>query len=369
MKKQLPSVSKPFGLQPAMAASLITSGLIVLITVTLAVEFLLACITLQPSLAAWCFAYLCFSTWALGGIVIESVLAFQLMRFLHARNYAAMEMIYARAAARWQALPLRKGGRFGLVCSNMALMQIMQGKYDDAEPNLRQAIMLIEKDRRFRNHYVLAVPILNLASVFAARVQYEEAEELAKRALEIAEKGKAKNISIAAFPLSLLGRVYLKQKRLDEAETCLTQAQNLLLNVNAPFLVLRESIESGKISCLLGLAILRGEQSRRKDCIELSIALGDTLAQDNRSLSVSEVEGIAELAKILMGYDEQKLAEHLLEHAYAVASHQSDHPNTSLLQTVYSDLLNATGRALEIPDMRRWVRPVLMDIPLISKHD
>jgi tetratricopeptide (TPR) repeat protein len=356
-------------MQPALVASLATSVIVVLIAVALAVEGLLACVTVQPSLAVWCFAYLCFMTWSLGGMVIESLLALQLMKFLHSRNYAAMEMVYARTAARWRALPLRKGGRFGLICSNMGLMQILQGKYDDAEPNLREAIKLIETDRRLRNHYVLSVPMLNLAGVFAAREQYEEAEELAKKSLAIAEKGRSKNISMAAFPLGLLGRIYLKQKRLDEAETCLTQAQNLLLHANAPFLLLRESIETGKVSCLLGLAILRGEQNRARDCVELSISLSDTLAQNNQSLTVNEVEGIAELAAFLITYNEQKLAEHLIEHAYSVASHQSDHPDTPLLQTVYSDMLSATGRAHEIPDMRRWVRPVLMDIPLISKQD
>jgi tetratricopeptide (TPR) repeat protein len=369
MNKQLPAVWKSSGMQPALVLSRVFSFVLVLLVVVLAVEAIIGCFFLQPSIVVCNVILVLYLTWAYGGTVIDNALSFKLIQHLQARNYAAMEMAYKRAAKLWRALHFREGRQFGLVCSNMALMQMLQGKYDDAEPNLRQAIKLIESDKRLRNHYIFSIPLTNLAAVCASRKDYAESETLAKKALTVAESGNSNKTSAAAFPLIVLGEVYLEQGRLDDAEKCLSRANDLLVSAEPPFLILRESVESSKVSCQVGLAILRGAQERMKDCVELTANLVDYLSQDNRFLAIHAIKGISELAETLIVHNQPKLAESLMEHAYAVAVHQPDHPDAALLQITYAKLLSTTDRAQEIPDMRRWVRPVLMDIPMIGQRD
>ena len=57
-----------------------------------------------------------------------------------------------------------------------------QGKYEQAEPVLREAVRLVEQDRRLKHSYLMAIALNNLAAVLCHAKKFEESEALSKRA-------------------------------------------------------------------------------------------------------------------------------------------------------------------------------------------
>ncbi len=353
-------------MQPVMLRALTYSIVMVLLVIWLSFQAI-QLLSLGSYWLAIAYSTLAFWTfWSFGSIPIETAVAFRIKDLERTNDYAAAELFCVRAALLWQALHLPRDGRYGLFCSNIALTQGFQGKYESAEFHLREAVRLVEQHPALSRHELFAVPINNLALVCAIRGKYTEAEHLAKKALEISLTGKAGESSGAALPLFTLSLTALKLERLEEAEEYLFRAENLLSRLPAPYYMLRQSVDNAQVSCQLALALLRAKQDRMDDSVALAKNIVEGFQHNQLELSTNHVQIVAELAEILMIRNEPTLAEYLLERAYAVVIHQSNHPDALLLQNVYSKLLTMTNRAIEIPDMQRWVRPVLIEDPLLG---
>jgi tetratricopeptide (TPR) repeat protein len=297
--------------------------------------------------------------WAFTGVVFETFLVFRLIVLMRKHNYFAAERLYVTLIKIWRALPVRKGGRLGLAYSNLGLTRLLQGKFDAAELPLRESLLWLERDRRLRNHYSVAIAINNLAVVLVNAGELEEAEKLAKRALAI-HQDKTKSTSGAAFPLITLAAIYLRQERQELAQQHLEKAQFLLDYNKKPFLILDDSIEYARVACSLNFALLRCGQGRIAEAREHCEELLD--ARRSQCLRSSSLETIAKVAKLLVENNEPDLAERLLERGYEIGSGHPDHQHTTALLDTYADLLTSTGRTNEISDLRRWIRPLMLTV-------
>lgn len=345
------------GIPPALMLSCFVSCYVIGLWVYAAALLARALMTFDPLLGIHSTIILLILTWGFGGIVMESYLAVRLVKEMRRHNYFAVEKSYARAIRLWTSLPIRRAGRLGLAYSNLALMRLLQGKFDQAEQPLRESVRLLESDERLSKHYSMAIAVNNLAVVLVHCGELDEAEKLSKRALSIYQE-KTKSTSGAAFPLINLAAICLRQKRLEQAEQHLDRAQFLLDYNKKPFLILKDSISHAKTACQLNIAYLRCEQGRIPEARDICEDLLNS--EHAEHLRTSSLETIARICQHLIDNDEFGLAERILEHAYAIGRSQPDHAHTALLLDAYASLLSRTGRTDEVQDMRRWIRPVLL---------
>jgi hypothetical protein len=85
------------------------------------------------------------------------------------------------------------------------------------------------------------------------------------------------------------------------------------------------------------------------------------IATANESPSAVDVNSgftLAKLAQCYIGEGHLDAAERILELAYCNCRKFPLHPDSDRVQSVYAQLLEATDRHDEIPDMRKWIRPV-----------
>ena len=320
----------------------------------------LLCSTLlawQIPLAFCCAAVLLLSFWSFAGLIIETGLIVSLVRHSRIENYFAAEREYIRFTQLWRALPIRQGGRLGLTYSNLSLVLMSQGKYEQAEPVLREAVRLVEQDRRLKHSYLMAIALNNLAAVLCHAKKFEESETLSKRALFIFEQ-KSGSTCGSAFALLNLGSICVQTDRFAESEQHLERARLFLENTRKPFLVMPSSVEQAKVSVVLSYALLRCEQGRMDEARSLCDTL---LAEKNsRYLRSTALEKMSLISRRLIDAGDKATAEKVLEHAYMIGQKQPQHLHTEEMLDTYALLLTQTNRADEIADMRRWIRPVML---------
>ncbi len=98
-----------------------------------------------------------------------------------------------------------------------------QGKYADAEKVAQRALNVAEKTFP-TNHPTVAIALNNLAFLYEAQGKYAEAEPLYKRALAILEKALGKNHPNVANSLGGLAGLYSDQGKYSEAEPLFKRA-------------------------------------------------------------------------------------------------------------------------------------------------
>src|SRR5215813_8684048 len=109
-----------------------------------------------------------------------------------------------------------------------------EGRYSDAERELRLALELFVKDA---NDFEVAQTLGDLSGVFAARARYSEAEQLLSRAVSMIETmphGLQAHASETSRLLDNLAAVYQLTGRLQLAESTFNRALRLL-EESAPF--------------------------------------------------------------------------------------------------------------------------------------
>ena len=363
---------------------------IVLLSGCLVVQIVTSLLALQFIMSFYYLCLLALVAWGFTGIVIQTGLTIDLLRSIRKQDYFTAERKYLRFIRLWTLLPIRKGGQLGLAYSNLAYVRIEQGKYEEAEPVLREAVKLFETDRRLSRNYVMPIIINNLAVVLASTKQYPEAEQLSKRALSIFEARSPGTCAPAFALLNLgviclwqhmlmeanpayraeminLGAVCLGQNRIDEADRYLDRAKLLLETAKKPLAIIPQSFEFAYSTCLLNFALLRFAQGRSDDALYYCKQL---MAPDKVCfLTVNSLEAMAKLADNFLAIGNTSMAEQVLEQTYLIGQRQPDHRHTAQLLDTYAALLTDTGRGSEVADMRRWIRPIIMPAVVQSKSE
>ena len=120
--------------------------------------------------------------------------------------------------------------------NNLAGLYKSQGRYEQAEPFLVQALEM--RKRIFReNHPHVATSLNNLAYLYYFQGRYEEVEPLLVQALEIFKRIFGENHLHVASSLNNLALLYKSQGRYEQSEPFLVQALEMtkrVLGVNHP---------------------------------------------------------------------------------------------------------------------------------------
>src|SRR5262249_24556 len=153
--KQLPQKQARAALQPVLLLSYVSLGLVGLCFVALIALTIFDFTLGLPLAIAKDFVFMLLLFWSMVGPTIETRATIRLAEQSGRDDYAAAEMTCMRALSLEQKLFTRKPN-LHLMYSNMALMQLAQGKFQEAETALRQALALMERDKGKSKHYLKA---------------------------------------------------------------------------------------------------------------------------------------------------------------------------------------------------------------------
>lgn len=114
--------------------------------------------------------------------------------------------------------------------------QLVQSNKPDlsTDSKYKKAIVLANANVFFDNGDTISIPLVDakmrLADFYLRNGKLDRAESEAKESLSIARAQVNPNKPLVAEPLSLLGKIYLKQNRISDAAKCYEQALDLLVN-------------------------------------------------------------------------------------------------------------------------------------------
>jgi tetratricopeptide (TPR) repeat protein len=259
---------------------------------------------------------------------------------------------------RWKTLPIHKGVGYIRMLANQSVVRLLQGEYDLAELSMLQALRYIENRKRWRQSGLAALIYNNMAVLKMRNGELEEGEEYANKALSIYTRGKSPKL--ACLPYINIGWARLKQDKPQEAEECLRKALKDLEG-RLPLYVMQSSITFAHSNTLILLADALYRQEKVTEADQLCDGIIKSLTADNSSIAITSVLVLTDLANTLIARKDFVRAEPLLEQTYALVRQFPTHPDCQPLLQSYAELLCLTHRESELPDLKNWVRPVLIE--------
>ncbi len=234
------------------------------------------------------------------------------------------------------------------------------GDHETGEKELREVVHAVEANVFTRKSYFTAVLQNNLAyAILKNGGCLEDAEVAAHQAIAlIHSKGALADSAIAIFPLTNLGVIYFLQGDFVRSEESLIEA----LSCSPPGKLTMEVFPSHTIftrtNALLWLTATLFKQSKDEAALARVKEVLEIVSYDSDCVTLECLDSLSRVCNELAARNHFEEAEVLLEHGYAVAANNPDFgDNTALLES-YETLLSLTDRASEIPDLRRWIRPV-----------
>jgi tetratricopeptide (TPR) repeat protein len=227
----------------------------------------------------------------------------------------------------------------------LALLYHEHGKYEDAEPLLKQALAIREKVLS-PEHPDVANSLNNLAGLYYKQGRYEEAEPMLKRALAIMEKALGLEHPDVAISLNNLAMLYYNQGRYEEAEPMFQRA-----------LVIREKVLSPEhpnvATSLNNLALLYDHQGRYK---EAELMHQRALAIREKALGPEHPDIATSLNSLALLYNNQERyeeAEPMHQRALAIWEKAlgPEHPNVATSLNNLAGLYYKQGRYEEVEPM------------------
>ncbi len=147
----------------------------------------------------------------------------QWQSYIVAGNRSYQRGDYAEAEKQW-GLVLKEAKQFSpqdprlvTTLSSLAALHQAQGKYAEAEPIFKRALVIFEKTLG-SEHPLVAANLNNLAALYHAQGKYAEAEPLCKQALAIVEKALGPEHPHVATNLENYAALLRKTGRGEEAE-------------------------------------------------------------------------------------------------------------------------------------------------------
>lgn len=308
--------------------------------------------------------------WVFGSTLIGAPMLFLAIKELERRNFFLAEKYLSRYLDLIKGLHLYQDGYYTVAIANLALIQLAKGEYHHAEVLYEELIARVKKRKRQAKHSLTAVYINNLAGVKVAQacthddlfdLELQEAERLAKEALEIwqGRKGKKTDQAGAAYPLQLLGEIDILRGDLSAAETKLTEVIKLNCDGKQSYFILPESRQGLYFESHLWLTLLYLKQGKKEAADALCARLISELRARPAPVFQHSMSVLNRLAMQYMEIGAWAEAENVLEFAYSVARGYPHHPEAHDISLSFERLLLETKRKDEIADMKMWVRPVL----------
>lgn len=300
--------------------------------------------------------------WMTAGLIINTPLILAYWSLYKQRRYQELERLYSKVLRVWSKLPVRQDASIATAASNLGMVRLALGDSDGAEDALTYSLEVAEKDRRLKRHYLYAVFLNNLACIKNWQGEPHKGFFLSNEALEFWRKQKKGGGVGEASPLVTLGLSKIKSSEYGEARTFLEQARTALNAKERPACILPESFMLADINSAVLLALVNLKEGRTEEANNLTDATLTRYGTRLELYGTFGMEGLVLLADEYVTSKDFKRAEDLIEIAYAVGREFPLHPDSKLAIETYERLLTATAREAEIPDMKKWVQPVLLGV-------
>lgn len=134
----------------------------------------------------------------------------------------ALSLMFSELVAAKTPLADRDKALYARCLNSIACVKLAQGNYEDAEELYRKALE-IDEHTIGRNHPYFATSLSNLADALGPQGKYEQAEKLYLEALEINKKTTGCNHPDFAGRINNLGALYRRQKKYEQAEDLFRQ--------------------------------------------------------------------------------------------------------------------------------------------------
>jgi tetratricopeptide (TPR) repeat protein len=209
--------------------------------------------------------------------------------------------------------------------NNLAVLYESQGRYNQAEPLLEQALEL-KKRLLGEDHPDVATTLNNLAGLYESQGRYNQAEPLLEQALQLTKRQLGEDHpDLVATSLNNLAGLYYSQGRYDEAEPLYRQALELTkhhLGENHPDL-------ATSLNNLAGLYYSQGRYTEAKPLYEQALELTKRHLGENHPALANSLNNLAGLYYSQGRYTE---AEPLYEQALELCERVLgvNHPNSVL---------------------------------------
>lgn len=297
--------------------------------------------------------------WMTTGLLINTPMVLTYWSLYKQRRYQEIERLYTRVLRVWSKLPVRHDASIATAASNLGMVRLALGDSDGAEDALTYSLEVAEKDCRLKKHYLYAVFLNNLACIKNWQGEPKKGHFLSSEALLFWRSQKTPGVGEAS-PLVTLGLSCIKEGDLQEARRYLEEARSALNAKERPACILPESFMLADINSAVLLALVNLKDGKIEEANNLTDVTLQRYGTKLELYGTFGMEGLALLADEYVTAKDYKRAEALIEIAYAVGREFPLHPDCKPAMVAYERLLTATGREAEIPDMKRWVQPVLI---------
>ncbi len=298
--------------------------------------------------------------WMTTGLLINTPMVLTYWSLYKQRRYQEIERLYTKVLRVWSKLPVRHDASIATAASNLGMVRLALGDSEGAEDALTYSLQVAEKDRWLKKHYLYAVFLNNLACIKNWQGEPQKGFFLSNEALEFWRSQKKPGGVGEASPLVTLGLSSIKSGDLKEARRFLEDSRAALNAKERPACILPESFMLADINSAVLLALVNLKEGKAEEANNLTDAMLGRYGTRLELYGTFGMEGLALLADQYVTAKDFKRAEALIEIAYAVGREFPLHPDCKPAIAAYERLLTATGRENEIPDMKRWVQPVLI---------
>jgi len=228
-----------------------------------------------------------------------------------------------------------------------------RAQYNEAEPLLKRALEILEKTVG-SEHPNTAVSLNNLGELYKSQGQYREAEPLLRRALEISQKALGPHHPETAKILNNLAGIYRRQGLCKEAESASSRALGILEKVLGP----DHPDTARSLNILAGIHIDQGAYDQAGRLSKRALAILEKVGSDQPDTAVC-LNNLAEVYRRQGQYGEaQALSTRALEIREKTLG--PDHPDVAAnlnnlaaicgAQGLFKEAESLLKRALEISE-------------------
>lgn len=298
-------------------------------------------------------------SYAFASYLILSPPIMRTITMMRERQFYQAEKMMSRAIGIVRRLGLRKDWSYCTAVSNLAVLKVATGQFAEAELMYDELVQYIKKDKRLAKSCLAAIYLNNLAYAHLRQDELEEAEINALKAKTIWSELKAKQRTGTAFTLVNLAEIDYMRHNLAASEAKLDQALALIEQQPKPIELMEESFINLKINANILKALIYLQTDRKASADALTQLVLQKLVEEDLYFGFA-INTVTSLARAYLDVGDKALAEALLEHAYEHARTFPSHPDNLQVLDCYEELLISTGREHELPDLKAWVRPVII---------
>ncbi|MBE7384425.1 MAG: tetratricopeptide repeat protein [Leptolyngbya sp. SIO1E4] len=244
--------------------------------------------------------------------------------------------------------------------NNLAALYESQGRYEEAEPLLTQALEM-RQQLLGQSHPSVATSLNNLAGLYYGQGRYEEAEPLLTQALEMNQQLLGQSHPSVASSLNNLAALYESQGRYEEAEPLYQQA----LEMNQQLLGQSHPSVASSLNNLASLYYGQGRYEEAEPLLTQALEMNQQLLGQSHPSVASSLNN---LASLYYGQGRYEEAEPLLTQALEMRQQLlgQRHPDVALSLNNLAGLYDAQGRYEEAEPL--YTQALEMRQQLLGQH-